>query len=164
MQGRRVTRALGVVAMAVVLVATGCSGGESDDDDQATPTTSARGMPRACDLVTAKEAESVLGTPPKPPTAEAERCTWSASDDRGFVTVALRQADDPKPALEASRATDRGEAVSGIGDAAYLSLPAPELGIVAFVRAQTMVSILVRSPGRNRETLLDLARTSAGRI
>jgi len=65
--------------------------------------------------------------------------------------------------LDASQASDRGEPVEGIGEQAYVALPGADLGVVAFVNGRLSVSILVRSPTRERTALLDLAGVAARR-
>jgi hypothetical protein len=65
--------------------------------------------------------------------------------------------------LEASRISEKGEQVNGIGEDAYIVLPGNELGVVAFVDREVAVSILVRSPARDRTALLKLAGVAAQR-
>jgi hypothetical protein len=124
----------------------------------------AQAGPPACELITAKEAEAVVARPVGAPTVEADRCTWSAVDGSGFVTVALGRADNAKDLLEVGRVTDGGEPLAGIGEEAYVALPGNELGVVAFVRGPAQVSILTRSPARDRDALVELARAVAGRV
>ena len=157
---------LAAVGLAAVLFTAACESARkpSVQPGAAAPTTQgARAGPPPCSLITASEAEAFLGRPIGGPTTEADRCTWPATDGLAFVTVTVNTGEASRTMLDASRASDRGEPVTGIGDAAYVALPGNELGVVAFVDGQVAVSILVRSPTRNQAALLDLAGVAAGR-
>lgn len=148
-----------------VVLATSC---RADDrslvDPQATsPASLAAPGPSPCGLITPSEAGTYLGSPIGTPQAEAGRCTLPASDGQGFVAVTVDTSGEARTMLEATRASDKGEAVDGIGEAAYLALPGNDLGVVAFVEGQVRVSILVRSPARDRAALLKLAGVAAQR-
>lgn len=148
--------------VALALAAGACSGGGGHP--KASPSGSPAATSAACQVVSASEVRAALGLAPANPTPGADRCTWSAPDGAGFLTVVLDRQDQPAAALEASRVSDGGDKVDGIGDNAYVALPADQLGIVAFVHGPTEVSILLRSPDRSRDALLNLARSIAGRV
>jgi hypothetical protein len=114
-----------VLTVLVVLIGTGCGGGESDTELEASAAVADRGAdaPPACDLLTAADVEALYGAPARP-TEDLNRDTQCGywAPETGAQGVTLRLASGPE--FRSSWSSDEFRSMSevqdltGLGDAA----------------------------------------------
>jgi hypothetical protein len=163
-------------AIALALVSA-CGGGGDDDDTaaaeptttesaEAAPTTGRDGPLDPCSLITAGEAEDVLGGAPGEPTdvnaGGVGACTYRLDDGSAAVQINVEPGD--ASVFEARTAQMGGESVDGVGDRAQVN---GTIGQIAVVQGDVLFAIFVMLPGGadvDHATLTELGRAAAGRL
>lgn len=169
-------RRIACAAIALALVAA-CGGGGDDDDTasaettttegaEAAPTTASDGSLDPCSLITAGEAEDVLGSEPGEPTnvnaGGVGACTYRLDDGSAAVQINVEPGD--ASVFESRTAEMGGESVHGVGDQAQVN---GTIGQIAVVQGDVLFAIFVMLPGGadvDHATLTELGRAAAGRL
>lgn len=168
-------RRIAFAAIALALAACG-SGGDDDDttSGETTATDSGEAAPTAgsdealdpCSLITAGEAEDVLGGEPGEPTnvnaGGVGACTYRLEDGSAAVQINVEPGD--ASVFESRTAEMGGESVDGVGDQAQVN---GTIGQIAVVQGDVLFAIFVMLPGGadvDHATLTELGRAAAGRL
>ncbi len=125
----RVRRAMVTAALALVLAAVGCGGGDGDNGDEGEEGAPAGAVfdgpaDRACRLAPRAEVERAIGAPVKDGTgANGILCRFNlASAADQFVLLSSTQSADSPKTFDAFRsAAARPETLSGVGDRAFVT-------------------------------------------
>lgn len=126
-----------------------------------------------CKLVTAAEAQTVLGVPVGAPESTPVLCVYSpASGEGATLTViasrtgnqASNQANFEKARSASAKSSPDLASLAGVGDAAY-SVGAGHF--VVLIKGDATVSLMVAAPGSAKaykERLIQAAKIAAGRL
>ncbi len=166
-----------MVFAAVVLALAACGGGADEestgsgetsttDGGESAPTTGSYGSLDPCSLITAAEAEAVLGGDPGEPTnvkaGGVGACTYRLQDGSAAVQINVEPGD--ASVFESRTAEMGGESVDGVGDQAQVN---GTIGQIAVVQGDVLFAIFVMLPDGadvDHSTLTELAAAAAGRL
>src|SRR5512137_2905716 len=179
----------GLVVAATALVLAGC-GRSPAPADSAASTASVAPKPEAaatagrpqpatssaevCELVTAEEVQAILGANPNPtPQADTpagdvsqSRCVWDAGGSRGDLSLAVLQAHDGTNELILSSMPMEGDAVSGLGDQAGVTVQG-NYNVEVMVRIGPRVMTLEASAvgvADKKDAVVTAARSAAAKL
>ena len=159
-----------VIALTLVAVAAGCSGGDDNKEANAQSTTTvgeAVDAARACGLITKAEVEAAIGTRVNDGQSSGggsttAACKYEVAGTQQAVIVAISTGTDPADFQKAKASTPDVQAVPGAGPDTFVS------GGKAFVLKGTNLALVAVNIDRPVPTLTEaakkLAQAASGRL